>query len=68
LPWLVEPTGATNYYTQRKQYWDDFRSGRQPIFAKGVRFEYVENDGSREWRELQARAREGSVYSKQRIL
>ena len=68
MPWLVEPTGATNYYAHRKQYWDDFRSGRQPIFAKGVRFEYVENDGSREWRELQARAREGSVHSKERIL
>jgi len=28
----------------------------------------VENDGSREWRELQARAKEGSVYSKECIL
>lgn len=62
------PTGATNYYAYSRQYWDDFRSGRLPIFSKGVRFEYVENNGSREWKELHERAKKGSVFSKERIL
>ncbi len=62
------PTGATNYFAYRQQYWDDFRSGRLPVFVKGVRFEYVENNGSREWKELQELARKGGVFSKERIL
>jgi len=61
-------TGATNYYAYSKQYWDDFRSGRLPIFARGVRFEYVENNGSREWKELRERAQAGGVFSKERVL
>jgi galactonate dehydratase len=62
------PTGATNYYAYRTQYWNDFASGRLPVFAKGVRFEYVENNGSREWKELHERAKKGGVFSKERIL
>jgi galactonate dehydratase len=37
------PTGGTHYFAYSKQYWSDFSSGRLPIFAKGVRFEYIEN-------------------------
>ena len=62
------PTGAIRYYAYRQQYWDDFRSGRLPVFAKGVRMDDVENDGSREWRELQEGAKAGPVFSAQRIL
>jgi L-alanine-DL-glutamate epimerase-like enolase superfamily enzyme len=62
------PTGATNYYAYRAQYWNDFASGRLPVFAKGVRFEYVENNGGREWKELHERAKKGGVFSKERIL
>ena len=62
------PTGGVNYYAFKTQYWDDFRSGRLPVFVKGVRFESIENNGSHEWRELQDRARKGTVFSKQRIL
>jgi galactonate dehydratase len=62
------PTGGVNYYAFKTQYWDDFRSGRLPIFVKGVRFETIENNGSREWKELQVRAKMGTVFSRQRIL
>jgi len=62
------PTGGTTYYAYRSHYWDDFRSGRLPIFAKGVRFEYVESNGSRDWKELHEKAKEGAIFSKDRIL
>jgi L-alanine-DL-glutamate epimerase-like enolase superfamily enzyme len=62
------PTGGVNYYAYRTQYWDDFSSGRLPIFIKGVRFETIANNGSREWKELQDRAKKGTVFSKQPIL
>ena len=62
------PTGAVNYYATRAQYWDDFRSGRCPVFVKGVRFEYVPNDGSPQWKELHERAKKGGFSLKERIL
>jgi L-alanine-DL-glutamate epimerase-like enolase superfamily enzyme len=62
------PTGATRYYAYSKQYWDDFRSGRLPVFASGVRMDYVEDDGSREWRELHERAKGAPVVAAQRVL
>lgn len=62
------PSGATNYYAYSSQYWKDFSSGRLPIFAKGVCFEYIADNGSREWKELHERAKQGSVFSKERIL
>lgn len=60
------PTGATSYYSHTKQYWADFQHGRLPIFPDGVYLEDVPNNGSREWRELQARAAEEAVHSKGR--
>jgi galactonate dehydratase len=62
------PAGAVSYYAYSPQYWDDFRSGRLPIFVKGVRFDYVENNGSREWKDLHERAKKGGIFSQQRIL
>jgi hypothetical protein len=62
------PTGATRYYATSKQYWDDFRSGRLQVFTRGVRMDYVENDGGREWKELHERAKAGPVFASQRIL
>jgi galactonate dehydratase len=62
------PSGATNYYAYSRQYWDDFQSGRLPIFTKGVRFEHIENDGSREWKELHEKAKKGGIFSRERIL
>jgi len=62
------PTGAVNYYAYKTQYWDDFRSGRFPLFVKGIRLDTIENNGSREWKELQGRARKGTVFCDHRIL
>lgn len=62
------PTGAVSYYANKTQYWDDFRSGRLPIFIKGVRFDCVEDNGSREWKQLYDRARKGGLFSGERIL
>ena len=62
------PTGAATYYANREQYWDDFRSGRYPVFVKGVRFEYIPDNGSREWKELHERAKKGGFFSKERVL
>jgi hypothetical protein len=62
------PTGGASYYAIREQYWDDFRSGRLPVFAKGVRFEYVPDNGSNEWKELQQKAKKGGFFSQERVL
>jgi galactonate dehydratase len=62
------PTGAVTYYVSREQYWDDFRSGRFPVFVKGVRFECIPENGSRQWKELHERAKKGGFFSKERVL
>ncbi len=62
------PTGAATYYATSAQYWDDFRSGRYPVFVKGVRHEYIPDNGSREWKELHEKAKKGGFFSKERIL
>ncbi|MBN1343659.1 MAG: mandelate racemase/muconate lactonizing enzyme family protein [Phycisphaerae bacterium] len=56
------PTGTTVYYAHCQQYWDDFENGRLPSFAPGVHLEHVPDDGSKEWSELQERARQGGVH------
>jgi hypothetical protein len=43
------PTGAEDHYAHGLQYWDDFISGRRPVFTPGVRLDIVPNDGSAEW-------------------
>ena len=62
------PTGASTYYAYKTQYWDDFRSGRQPIFMKGVRFDYIADNGSHEWKELYERAKKSPIFSRDRSL
>jgi galactonate dehydratase len=53
---LTWPSGAVDYYAHGLQYWDDFLSGRRPVFAPGVDLEIVPDDGSGEWRRLYAEA------------
>jgi L-alanine-DL-glutamate epimerase-like enolase superfamily enzyme len=55
-------SGATSYFTHSQQYWDEFSQGRLPVFQAGTRLELVPDDGSREWKDLQARAQEGGVH------
>lgn len=57
------PTGATYYYTHCEQYWDDFENARLPSFVSGVHLEHIENDGSKEWADLQKRAQQGGVFA-----
>ena len=56
-------SGSTSYYTHTMQFWDDFLAGRLPVFQPGTRLEVVADDGSREWKDLQARAAAGAVHS-----
>ena len=55
-------SGATSYYTHTMQYWDDFASGRLPVFQPGTHLELVPDDGSDTWRDLQARASAAAVH------
>jgi L-alanine-DL-glutamate epimerase-like enolase superfamily enzyme len=57
------PSGATSYYAHARQYWDDFLSGRLPLFPRGVYLERIPDNGSREWKELQSRAAQAGVHS-----
>jgi galactonate dehydratase len=62
------PSGATSYYAHARQYRDDFLAGRLPSFPKGVYLERIPDNGSREWKDLQARAAKGGVHSAGRPL
>jgi hypothetical protein len=62
------PSGATSYYAHTRQYWDDFLSGRLPLFPRGVYLERIPDNGSKEWKELQARAAQAGVHSEGRPL
>ena len=55
-------SGAVSYYTHTQQFWDDFSAGRLPNFQPGTRLELVPDNGSPEWRDLQARAQRGGVH------
>ncbi len=61
---LVWPDGRKRYYANIGQCWKDAQNGNMPIHEAGARLEYVENDGSSDWDELQVRAEsEGPVFS-----
>jgi hypothetical protein len=53
---VVWPTGEVDDYAHGLQYWDDFLSGRRPIFQPGVRLELVPDDGSARWQQRRAAA------------
>jgi len=57
------PSGATSYYAHARQYRDEFLGGRLPLFPKGVYLERIADDGSKEWKDLQARAAQGGVHT-----
>ena len=57
------PSGATSYYTHMRQYFDAFRAGKLPVFPRGVYLESIPDNGSGEWKELQARAGKKAVHS-----
>ena len=51
-----ETSGETRLYRA------EFLAGKLPVFAKGVYMEQIPNNGSREWKDLNARAQEGGVH------
>ena len=53
------PSGATSYYAHAAQYWEDVHAGRFPVFLRHVYLERIADNGSREWKDLQARAQKG---------
>ena len=58
------PNGRTRYYGNIMQCWTDAHNGNMPIHEHGARLEYVQNDGSSDWDQLQSRAPvEGPVFS-----
>jgi len=61
---LVWPDGRKRYYANIGQCWADAHKGNMPIHETGAHLEYVENDGSPDWDDLQKRAEaRGPVFS-----
>ena len=61
---LVWPDGRKRYYARIDQCWTDAQNGNMPIHEAGAHLEYVDDDGSSEWNELQRRAEnEGPVFA-----
>jgi len=56
------PSGATSYYAVAQTFYKDFEGGKLPVFQPGITMETIPDDGSREWRELQARAHTTGVH------
>ena len=56
------PSGATSYYAVAQDFYKDFEGGKLPVFVPGIHMETIPDDGSREWRELQTRARTGGIH------
>ena len=57
------PSGATSYYAVAQHYYKDFEQGRLPVFLPGIHMETIPDDGSKDWRDLQKRARRGGVHT-----
>lgn len=58
------PSGGTTYYVSARLYRADFLAGKLPVFARGVYMEQIPDDGSRDWKDLNARAlRNGSIHT-----
>ena len=59
IRWL---SGRTSYYAHARQYWDDFGADKLPVFAQGVELKRIPDDGSEQWKRLQAQAQKGGVH------
>lgn len=56
------PNGSTSYYASMRDAESDFKTGCLPLFLPGVVAEEIPNDSSREWLDLQGRAKAGGVH------
>jgi hypothetical protein len=59
------PGGWVRHYADIRQVWDEAHSGSIPAQARGARLAVRPDDGSPEWAELYARARQGAVHDRQ---
>ncbi len=57
------PNGSASYYASMRDAESDFRTGCLPLFLPGVVAEEIPNDNSREWIDLQGRAKAGGVHA-----
>ncbi len=57
------PSGGTSYYANPQEFYTEFEGGRLPVFPNGIYLENIPDDGSRDWAELQRKARSGGVHS-----
>lgn len=55
--WFYEEGGPAGYWTENHK-------GNLPVCEHGVRLETWEDDGSKEWKELEARLAEGPVWNR----
>jgi L-alanine-DL-glutamate epimerase-like enolase superfamily enzyme len=58
---VTRPNGQRTIYSGEPQYWQDFERANQIGFEPGIRLDPLTDDGSAEWRELEARTRRGPV-------
>ena len=56
------PSGATSYYRNADEFRAEFVSGKLPVFARGVYMEEVVDNGSGDWKQLNAKAQSGGVH------
>ena len=63
---LVRPDGTRTWYPaplpmMPNPYWDDFKTGSEPIGERGVRLETIPDDGSVDWANMHRRVQHGPV-------
>ena len=62
------PSGATSYYRNADEFRADFVAGKLPVYPRGVYMEEVPDNGSKDWKDLNARAQDGGVHIGSRSL
>src|SRR5437016_2766455 len=61
---VLRPNGERTHYASETQYWDDFLNGNQIGFEPGITLQAVPDDGSEDWKKLEAKVKKGPVRSK----
>jgi hypothetical protein len=56
------PSGAASYYRNADEFRSDFMAGKLPVFPRGVYMEEVPDNGSKDWKDMNARAQNGGVH------
>jgi hypothetical protein len=56
---VVWPSGRRTYYANSAEYHQDFNTGNEPIFERGVKLEVIEDDGSKSFSDLYEKVQNG---------